>query len=57
MLRSSELARRIGLSKPTVLALAKDGVIPSIKLPSGHYRFDEDKVRDALESKGEGNDA
>lgn len=53
MLRSSELAKRLGLSKPTVLALANDGVIPSIKLPSGHYRFDEEQVREALKTKGE----
>lgn len=57
MLRSSELAKRLGLSKPTILTLAKDGVIPAMKLPSGHYRFDEDEVRAALASKGEGDDA
>lgn len=57
MLRSSELAKRLGLSKPTVLALAKDGLIPAMKLPSGHYRFDEDKVREALASNGDGDDA
>lgn len=57
MLRSSELARRLGLSKPTILTLAKSGVIPSMKLPSGHYRFDEEAVRTALASKGDGDDA
>ncbi len=44
MLKSSELAQRLGLSKQTVLALANEGKIPSIQLPSGHYRFDEQKV-------------
>jgi len=51
MLRSSELAREIGLSKATVLRLANEGVIPSSRLPSGHYRFDLDEVKAALRVK------
>lgn len=48
MLRSSELADKLGLSKNKVIRLANEGVIPSYRLPSGHYRFDEAEVRIAL---------
>ena len=48
LLRSSELAREIGLHKNTVLRLANQGVIPCSKLPSGHYRFDLEEVKKAL---------
>ena len=51
MLRSSELAREVGLSKATVLRLANDGAIPSVRLPSGHYRFDLTEVKSALRVK------
>lgn len=51
MLRSSELAKAVGLSKATVLRLANEGVIPSSRLPSGHYRFDVDEVKEALRVK------
>ena len=48
MLRSSELADKLGLSKNKVIRLANEGLIPSYRLPSGHYRFDEAEVRIAL---------
>jgi excisionase family DNA binding protein len=48
MLRSSELADRLGVSKNTVLDLANNGEIPSIRLPSGHYRFKYEDVVAAL---------
>jgi excisionase family DNA binding protein len=51
MLRSSELAREVGLSKATVLRLANEGVIPCVRLPSGHYRFDLQEVKNALRVK------
>lgn len=51
MLKSSELAEKIGLSKNKVIELAKTGDVPSIKLPSGHYRFDLDEVLSALRTK------
>ena len=51
MLRSSELAKEVGLSKATILRLANEGVIPCSRLPSGHYRFDLDEVKAALRVK------
>lgn len=48
MLRSSELAVKLGISKNMVVRLANRGLIPAYKLPSGHYRFDESEVRAAL---------
>ena len=48
MLTSSKLGKAIGLSKATVIRLAKDGRIPSIILPSGHRRFDVEEVKAAL---------
>lgn len=56
MLKSSELAERLGLSKQTVIGLANDGKIPAIRLPSGHYRFDEKEVIAALRKEA-GDDA
>lgn len=48
MLRSSQLAKKLGLSKQKVVQLANAGEIPSLRLPGGHYRFDFDEVVEAL---------
>lgn len=48
MLTSSKLGKALGLSKGTIIRLAKEGRIPSIILPSGHRRFDVDEVKAAL---------
>ena len=48
MLKSSELPKGIGLSKNKVIELAKARAIPSIRLPSGHFRFDLAEVLLAL---------
>ncbi len=49
LLRSGQLAERLGLSKITVIRMANNGDIPvAMTLPSGHMRFDEDEVRVAL---------
>jgi excisionase family DNA binding protein len=56
MLRSSELADRLGVSKNTVLDLANNGKIPAIRLPGGHYRFNLNDVLEALRTGGESND-
>lgn len=48
MLKSSTLAKELGLSKNKVIELAKAGTIPSIRLPSGHFRFDLTDVLAAL---------
>lgn len=50
MLTSSKLGKALGLSKGTVIRLAKEGRIPSIILPSGHRRFDLEEVKSALAS-------
>jgi predicted site-specific integrase-resolvase len=51
MLRSGQLAERIGLSKNKIIELANQGLIPCIRLPSGHYRFDEVEVVGALRAE------
>ena len=56
MLKSSELAKQLGLSKHKVIDLANNGQIPAIRLPSGHYRFDWDEVVEALRTGGTKND-
>jgi len=48
MLTSSKLGKALGLSKATIIRLAKDGRIPSIILPSGHRRFDVEEVKAVL---------
>lgn len=48
MLTSTKIGRLLGLSKKTVLDLAREGRIPSILLPSGHRRFDAAEVKAAL---------
>lgn len=48
MLKSSEMARLLGVAKNTLLDLANRGVVPAIKLPSGQYRFDPKEVKNAL---------
>ena len=48
-LTSSKLAALLGVSKATVLRLAKAGEIPFLRLPSGHYRFYIEDVRRVLE--------
>lgn len=54
MMRSSELAVALGVSKNTVLRLANEGHIPAAKLPSGHYRFDFNDVVAALRASNDG---
>ena len=51
MLTSTKVGRLLGISKSTVLALARDGHIPCIILPSGHRRFDVDEVKAALKDR------
>lgn len=50
LLRSSALAKELGLTKQTVVNLANERKIPCIRLPSGHYRFDLEEVRATLTS-------
>jgi len=55
MLTSSQLAAELGLTKSTVLRLARDGLIPFIKLPTqrGDYRFDLNEVRAVMTETAE----
>jgi len=46
---SSKLAALLGVSKGTILRMAKAGEIPYLRLPSGHYRFYLEDVRRVLE--------
>ena len=50
MIRSSELAIKLGVTKNTVINLANAGQIPCIKLPNGkgEYRFNLEEVLEAL---------
>jgi excisionase family DNA binding protein len=52
MLTSSQIALQIGVTKNTIIKMAKAGQIPSIRIGSGHYRFDIDDVKLALNSGG-----
>jgi|DEB0MinimDraft_3_1074331.scaffolds.fasta_scaffold83841_3 excisionase family DNA binding protein len=56
MLRSSQLAKKLGLSKQKVVQLANAGDIPALRLPGGHYRFDFDEVVEALRASEAAND-
>lgn len=53
MLTSSQLAKVLGLTKNTVLKMAKGGQIPCYKLTTtrGDFRFDIDEVRDVLKTE------
>jgi excisionase family DNA binding protein len=53
MLKSSEMARLLGVAKNTLLELANSGAVPAIKLPSGQYRFNPDEVIGALRHPAE----
>lgn len=52
MFTSSETAAEIGVTKNTVIKMAKQGLIPSIRIGSGHYRFDINQVKLALNTGG-----
>jgi excisionase family DNA binding protein len=53
MLRSSELAERLGITKITVIRMANAGQIPSIQIGSkNQYRFDLEQVLAALKTGG-----
>ena len=59
MLRSSDMAKLVGVSKHKLIELANEGQIPAIRLPSGQYRFDKDEVIASLRHNANGgrNDA
>lgn len=52
VLKISDVAKRLGVSPGTVRAYAEKGLIPVIKLPSGHRRFRESDVEDLRQKMG-----
>ena len=40
----SEAASRLGVHQNTIRKWADDGIIPSLRLPSGHRRFEVDEL-------------
>lgn len=40
----SEAANRLGVHQNTLRKWADDGIIPSLRLPSGHRRFEVDEL-------------
>jgi predicted site-specific integrase-resolvase len=46
-----EMAKIIGISKNKLVELANKGLVPALRLPSGHYRFDPQEVIDTLRTK------
>lgn len=53
MLRSSEMAKLLGISRNKMIELATEGLVPCIQLPSGHYRFAPDEVIASLRKGNE----
>lgn len=39
LLKTSDAAKRLGISQGTLRGYANKGIIPVVKLPSGHRRF------------------
>lgn len=54
LLTAREIAGDLGLSNETILAWAREGKIPSFRLPSGQIRFSEDDLAGWLESRKRG---
>lgn len=54
--RSSEIAKELGITKNKLIEMANNGEIPCYKLPSGHYRFDVDDVKEALKVSAKNTD-
>jgi excisionase family DNA binding protein len=49
LVSAEQVAAWWGVSTETVRAWARDGRIPSVRTPGGHFRFDPDLVRPAAE--------
>ena len=52
VLRMSEAARRLGVTRRTVLRYVHEGKLPAVQLPSGHYRVRETDLAAAIEERG-----
>jgi predicted site-specific integrase-resolvase len=51
-LRPGEAARLLGVTPATVAALADQGLLPVVHLPSGHRRYAEGAVRRLVAERG-----
>ncbi len=52
LLKTSEAAKRLGISQGTLRGYADKGMIPVVKLPSGHRRFRASDVQRLREDMG-----
>ena len=50
LLSTSQLAKKLGVHRITVIRMANDGRIPYIKISDTEYRYDYKKVMAALEA-------
>lgn len=58
LVSSIELAKELGVSHRSVQRWIKDGKITwEHRTPGGHYRFDPDKVREALQKDSQRRDS
>jgi excisionase family DNA binding protein len=55
MITSSQLGAALGLTKSTILKMARAGQIPCIKMPTarGDYRFDIEAVRAVMTAEAD----
>lgn len=44
LIRSSELAEKLGVTKQTILTMTHNNMIPHYRLPRGHFRYDYEEV-------------
>lgn len=49
-IRTGKAAERLGVSKPTVIRLFREGELEGYELPNGEIRIDEASVRRMIES-------
>ena len=54
LLTAREVSEDLGLCAETILAWAREGKVPSFRLPSGQIRFSEDDLQDWLEGRRRG---
>jgi predicted site-specific integrase-resolvase len=54
LINAGSLGDLLNLRSTVILRWAKQGDIPSIRLPNGRYMFDENEVLSALKVQGNG---
>lgn len=50
LLSTTQMAKKLGVHRITVVRMANDGRIPYIKISDTEYRYDSEKVITALEN-------